>query len=93
MSEHLIGRVVAGNIELDAPAPALEGKRVRVTLEVLEDGEHPARRAFREAPPDERPYTEEERAAVEAAKRNGEYITTEELRARLAAAHHADALR
>jgi hypothetical protein len=88
MTEHLVGRVVHGNIELEAPAPGLEGKRVRVTVEIVADDEPAALRAFREASPDDRPYTDEERAGVEAAKKNGEHISTEELRRRLAE-HHA----
>ena len=86
MSEPLLGRVVAGSIELETPVPALEGRRVRVTVEVLEADEHPALRTLREAPPDERPYTDDERDGVEAAKR-GPFITTAELRLRLEEHH------
>jgi hypothetical protein len=50
-----------------------------VALEALRSGA-----SYRDAPPDDQPLTDLERAEIEAAKRNGHYITTEELRARLA---------
>jgi hypothetical protein len=84
VSQAHLGRIVGGKIVLDDEVDALEGQRVRVTVEVVED-EHPAVRAAREAPPDDRPYTDAERAGVEAARKNGEYVTTAELRERLAA--------
>ena len=89
MAERLVGRVLHNTIELDHPVPALEGKRVRLTVEILADDEPAALRSFREAPPDDRAYGDEERAGVDEARRKGEYITTEELRERLAT-HHAD---
>jgi hypothetical protein len=90
MSSSHVGRVIGGRIELDDELSALEGKTVRVTVEVVpveEEEEHPAIRATREALPDDRPSSEEERAAVEEGRR-GPFISTAELRARLAA-HHA----
>ena len=79
-----VGRVVDGQIELDGRLSELDGRRVGVTVEVLDEEEHPALRATRDAPPDERPYSAEERASVEQARSKGAYVTTSELRARLA---------
>lgn len=88
MSDSRVGRVVDGRIELEEGLPELEGKTVRVTVvEVLGDAD-PVARAMREAPPDDRPYTDEERAAIEKAK-TGPFISTAEMRRRLAA-HRAN---
>lgn len=78
----LSGWVVGDTIKLDDALPALEGKRVNL---IVEEDEDPVARAVREAPLDDREVTEEERAAIEEGKR-GPFVTTEELRARLAAA-------
>ncbi len=61
MSSSIVGRVHGTTIELEAPLPALEGQRVRVVVEPVED---PVDDAIRNAPLDDFPLTDEERAAV-----------------------------
>lgn len=84
-SSQFLGRVVGGAIELEAPATALEGLRVRVTVEVVDPDEHPVHQALRETPADDRPKSTEEQASIDAARGDGRFITTDELRARRAA--------
>ncbi len=61
MSSSIAGRVHGATIELDAPLPSLEGQRVRVVVEPMDD---PVEEAIRNAPLDDFPLTDEERAAV-----------------------------
>jgi len=92
MSGSLLGRVVGEKIELDEPIAGLDGKRVRVTVEVVhgEADEHPVARAIREAPPDDKPITPDERASIEAAKGDPRRYTAAEIRARLSAARNGE---
>lgn len=57
----IIGTVRGSTIELEGPLPALDGKRVRV---VVEEDDDPVERAIREAPLDDLPTTDAERAAI-----------------------------
>jgi len=84
MSAPILGRVVGETIELDAPVPGLDGKRVRVTVEVVESDEHPAVRAWKEAAADDKPIAADERGRVDAAKSSPRWSTTAEIRAKLA---------
>lgn len=86
MSASLLGRVVGDKIELDEPAPNLEGQRIRVTVEAIgpEADEHPVARAIRLASPDDTPLTAGERASIEAAKSGGVWRTSDEIRAKIA---------
>ena len=92
MSGSLLGRVVGEKIELDEPVTGLDGKRIRITLEVVdaEADEHPVARAIREAPTDDKPMSLEERASIDSAKRDPRRYTTAEIRAKLSAARNRD---
>lgn len=84
MSAPILGRIVGETIQLDGPVLGLEGRRVRVTVEVLESDEHPAARAWKEAPIDESPVSVDEHAKAVAAKSSARWSTTAEIRAKLA---------
>ncbi len=89
MSSPVFGRVHGSTIELEDQLPALEGKLVRVIVEVVHD---PVAHAIATAPNDERPMTDEERAAIaEVDAGAAVFIEAAEVRARVAARARDDA--
>ncbi len=84
----MFGRVHGNTIELEGSVPALDGKRVRVVVEEVEDEPRAAsfEELVREAPVDDREMTEEERIAVdEYHAGKTERVAHEQVRAKLAA--------
>lgn len=80
----MLGRIHGNTIELDAALPELDGKRVRVMVEAIDDGSFDE--LVNNAPADDRPLDDEERAAIEELQRGKvELVPHAEVRAKLAA--------
>ena len=78
----MYGRVHGRTVELDDPISGLEGKRVRVVLEVIEEF------SIDSAPLDDRPLDDEERRAIDEYRAGkAELVPHEEVRAALKKAH------
>jgi hypothetical protein len=81
----VFGRIHGNTIELDAALPELDGKRVRVVVEAVEEAAS-FDELMRNAKLDERPLDDEERAAIEELRQGKlELVPHDEVRAKLAA--------
>ncbi len=79
----MFGRVRGKSIELESELPSLDGKRVKIVIELVEDLEA-LDSLLSAAPLDDRPMTDEERKAIaEVREERARLIPHEEVRAKI----------